>query len=640
MGLSWKCLLFLPKKTQPCQHILTLKGENVVVHEHEADTSPDFQLDYQGQLNQVLYNGQELPKDANGNWSLSLNNGTSVTVTPDGHVHVDAENTSVWDQKTVDNFTTQLQYNVRDENGNVSSNAAVTVKEIPDVYIQLNGQPSLDISAAEGNNVIVGDFGGQTNVSATSPPLFMNYIIDISGSIDTTEFAQIKAAFISAIDALRDSGYPGDMNVHLTPFASVAKAADPAVQARFDKSYDVSTPQGYNDLMDLFNSLFRDDSSGYRHYFSCLLPGFGGLTNYEAAFNMARAWFDAVNPDDSAGKNINIFISDGMPTANSRDAADEFPTSIYGTPGYDDSGNYCYKGGLEYGGVGAPGTLVIESALQRAYDAFVKMNNGHDIDNYAVAVGAVADLKTADGTDIDDTTIMSLFDTTPDPDKTIPDVPAGTIVGDTFFRSPDASGFPKFTAGGVTLPATPSGTAESIADFGGLGGALASITQQVTAEYLSAYDSAIVAGSGDDIVYGDAVTAQWMLSDSSINADFRTWANANLDAGDAQNIVLSYLAFANHHDQFQNIVNAALSQEDMYREFAKLVSNDEMRQYISDHADQFGGSSAIHNTGESADDLILGGAGNDRIYGQQGNDTLIERFPRRRRPAGRLFQGA
>ncbi|MDR1777169.1 MAG: hypothetical protein LBR31_05000, partial [Desulfovibrio sp.] len=28
---------------------------------------------------------------------------------------------------------------------------------------------------------------------------------------------------------------------------------------------------------------------------------------------MATKWFDTVNPDDSAGKNINVFLSDGYP---------------------------------------------------------------------------------------------------------------------------------------------------------------------------------------------------------------------------------------------------------------------------------------------------------------------------------------
>jgi Ca2+-binding RTX toxin-like protein len=493
----------------------------------------------------------------------------------------------------VDNFTTQLQYNVRDENGNVSSNAAVTVKEIPDVYIQLNGQPSLDISAAEGNNVIVGDFGGHTNLSATSPPLFMNYIIDVSGSISTTELAQEKAAFISAVTALRDSAYQG-VNVHLTAFSTVAISSNAALKSKLDLSYDVSTDEGYNNLVALINELCTPE--GVKSF-----QVSHNTTNYEAAFNMAKKWFDAVNPDDSAGKNINVFISDGVPNVYSTNVTNEFPTSFSGLSQSSNGAN----------------AIVTDTSLQRAYDAFVKMNNGHDIDNYAVAVGVV-DLKAAGGADIDDTTIMSLFDTTPDPDKTIPDVPAGTIVGDTFSTTSGS-----FAGSGVRLPAAPSGTADSVS-LANLSTLLSDMAHQIIQEeILSVYNSTIVAGSGDDIVYGDAVTAQWMLSDSSINADFRNWAYANLATADAQNIVLSYLAFANHYDQFQNIVNAGLSQEDMHREFAKLVSNDEMRQYISDHADQFGGNSAFHNTGESADDLILGGAGNDRIYGQQGNDTLI-----------------
>ncbi len=131
-----------------------------------------------------------------------------------------------------------------------------------------------------------------------------------------------------------------------------------------------------------------------------------------------------------------------------------------------------------------------------------------------------------------------------------------------------------------------TGGAQIITDASQLAAALDAGTTDLNPEATGS--DALTGGAGDDILFGDALNADYLLA---------YLPDTTLTSGDSLAIVKAYLAATLGHE----------------------ASNDELRTYIADHQDALSGGS-----GESrgAADVLHGGDGNDTLFGQGGNDTL------------------
>lgn len=117
--------------------------------------------------------------------------------------------------------------------------------------------------------------------------------------------------------------------------------------------------------------------------------------------------------------------------------------------------------------------------------------------------------------------------------------------------------------------------------------------------YATVGNDVIHGGDGDDIIFGDAMTAYFMLEGSWTGADgtMYTWDDVprTLVAGDSYGIIKAYMDSAKPG-----------------------WSTDDMRHFIENNAERLGQS----EPGRGGNDLIHGGDGNDIIFGQSGNDII------------------
>lgn len=254
-----------------------------------------------------------------------------------------------------------------------------------------------------------------------------------------------------------------------------------------------------------------------------------GGTNYEAAFDQAVDWFSK-QPDDGY-ENLTFFISDGNPTQY-----------------YND-----YNGNLAGVGI-AP----IAETLQQSLDAFAPLSAISHV--FAISVGQDS------GSDY-----LRFFDNT-----------QGGGIEEVVLI--DAHGVAQTLSGPVGETNTP----QQVIDF-----AKAVYDNLTTPRPVAVGDDILVAGAGNDIVFGDV-----------INTDHLPWGldgnppkPADLPDGSG---LLALQAFL----QLKNGAPPTTAQ---------------LYDYLKSHHASFN----VEGDTRGGDDLLDGGTGNDILYGQGGNDIVI-----------------
>lgn len=254
-----------------------------------------------------------------------------------------------------------------------------------------------------------------------------------------------------------------------------------------------------------------------------------GGTNYEAAFNEAVHWFGKQPQNDY--ENLTLFISDGNPTQYFN----------------------AYNGNLA-----GTGTVTSAETLQQSLDAFAPLS----------AISHVFGIGVGQGADHD---YLRFFDNTQ----------GGGIEEVVLF---DADGVAQTVSGPVGETNTP----QQVIDF-----AKALYDNLATPKPVEVGDDTLVAGAGNDIIFGDV-----------INTDHLPWGldgnpSKPTDLPDGSGL-LALQAFL----QLKNGTPATDAQ---------------LYDYLKSHHASFN----VEGDTRGGDDLLNGGAGNDILYGQGGDDILI-----------------
>ena len=527
-------------------------------------------------------------KDADGDALTVTSTGTfntsygTITVNADGtySYEVNLNNTDVQalyngtssdpSHKLTDSFT----YQIADGYGGTHE-ATINIDLTPN-QLRTPEKGSNEVTGGPGNDVILGDAIGQTDISDITYKAYnVSIILDNSRSF-ADDFEGAKRAVGALVELLEEMGESEYTHINLS-FISFSDSS----KLEFGIN-GLDTKAELQAFMDMLENV-----------------GLGGATNYEHAFMQSSNWFSqqpkTVTDEfggqgkDVAYSDVVYFITDGDPTkcvqkewSPAKDAGDSnYPavTVADWVPGEElvvSNGDYHTR-------IAADGTL--------GY----KYGNG----NTWTDVKSVFELSHQTGVNM--TTV-------------------GTASQEAFDRY--------FEQNGIEVNGI--GVGEQVGNidaYDNTGGAAVveigpNLEEDLKKELIdngsikweeeATQASVIRGGSGFSLIFGDAITADWLLEDNS-------WNHGSLRPGKSLEIVKQYV----------------MQQEGLAENDPKL--NDAVRRFIEDNAFKLGlseesrGSNDIIHASErgsvifaqGGDDTVFGGAGNDLIIGGAGDDSLL-----------------
>ncbi len=241
------------------------------------------------------------------NGSVSLNANGQVIFTPTSGFYGDAS----------------FSYTVSDGNGG-SDTATVTIKvNRPDGIVQVGGGGNQDngdnsIPGSDGDDVLLGDVGGVQQ--SINPGMNYNIVLlaDVSTSMNATRMSLLEGALKSFVptllshvlgaDGIAGTADDAQINIALIPFgnnagAAVTNSAGVPLNASIISlnSSNISQLIGTNQAIDNLST-----RSGTQY------------TNYEAGFKEAVDWLQSMQNAgynaDSNFENLTFFMTDGVPT--------------------------------------------------------------------------------------------------------------------------------------------------------------------------------------------------------------------------------------------------------------------------------------------------------------------------------------
>ncbi|WP_409438340.1 Ig-like domain-containing protein [Vibrio sp. BS-M-Sm-2] len=181
--------------------------------------------------------------------------------------------------------------------------------------------PSSDMNAAntiigfDGDDVLLGDSGGVVDNSVAPTNYNIALVVDTSGSMDdalnsNSNQSKLDAVKASLIAMLADiASHPGIINLALIGFEASA-----SIQIDLQNLEESDLDQTVNPAI---NTLTAD-----------------GATNYESAFDSAKDWFED-DDQPSSYENLTFFLTDGKPTVSNNSSSggsttefDEFADSV------------------------------------------------------------------------------------------------------------------------------------------------------------------------------------------------------------------------------------------------------------------------------------------------------------------------
>ena len=652
----------------------------------KADYDPD------GYITKVTIEGKEFTVAYDG--SAYTFDPTTETVTLDDGVLSVVNNQLVFTPDNASFDAVTFDYTITD-NGGLTGSATVTIgidqfkMGTPggDDYTQASSSSNVHLVGGMGNDILVGDPGGASlqEGSTSARNLNVAIIVDRSSSMAESGMASARAAVKTVFqellkyDQLNDdasiaftivgfgsnavrvpegtalsqvsnvyklnSGIELNVNTAITEQQFFSTTGEPLtgrpssgnyyrVDANGDLRYGSGTNPSivntntYNitdDVVTLSNDLINWINTG-------LVYGSSEYTNYEAALDSARNWFDGDSVIPGA-VNLTFFVSDGVPT---RSYVDQFRTGnnaasyvYFNVPQnyeYGDVVIYASNGTiLSINGVstGASGT----AAYRINASGVFQTSSGGSVSNVTGIIYAEngSQLATQSGTNIyrnasntnnsDDVTRAESLEALHDLQKlfaTMGISPDDVIIKTLFIGTNNSAGH-QFLS-------------QFDSDYTGPGwlGVNASTTSTLTAELLKLFTETMEAinkttaagpdlvygGGGNDLLFGDALNADFML-----DHDWQTahgWtpspeAISILLAGGSLDIIKAYLA-----DTKPGYTNA-----DLYN-------------FVYAHHEELGKSDTVlidpedpDSATRGGDDVLVGGTGDDIIYGQGGNDLIF-----------------
>lgn len=454
-----------------------------------------------------------------------------------------------------------------------------------------------EVTGGHGNDVIVGDaIGAGTESANTHIAYNIAIVVDNSQSMITGKYmASVQKALTELVELLCTQGDDQYTHINLS-FISFGSTSN--------KLYDVQnlTSSDLTNLLDAIASISTH----------------AGGTNYESAFRLAGLWFSEQDvTGDFEGKtvtyeNMMYFLTDGVPTeaiADSwkyieRDPNDKsiiifeapeidltnwtlgMPERIVGNPGeaqskLDGQGILWTK---------APGdtdwtersSIFKQSqpadytpAENAAKEVFKELEDNYNVSSHGVGIN----LPYQDQKDT-----LNKFDNTGD--------------SAAFFD--------------ITDPDWEEKLAKELGEYG-----------QIGWQHEDSKNTAIDAGGGYNIVFGDALTADWIFNEPNRDGT-GTWDGKNYD-GKALVAKQSFAIIKAYVMHINNITNPD-----------DETLDDLMRRYIEANIFKFGQSETDRGNndtitgsdggniifGQKGDDEITGGVSNDLLVGGAGNDTL------------------
>ncbi|PRM96835.1 vWA domain-containing protein, partial [Aliarcobacter cryaerophilus] len=240
----------------------------------------------------------------------------------------------------------------------VDTTGAQTGVYVGDIETEKNTND--EITGTKGNDVIVGDEGGTSKKIVDGQNYNIAIIVDKSNSMKASSgtgsmnrMELLKASLNNLADTL--ANHDGVINLSIIGFGT---NADTAIV--------------FNNLTSSDLTALKNSINGLNGYNSDWDSQVGG-TNYEAAFNATKAWFDGLSSsNDASYENMTYFLTDGEPTQ-------------YGTGQ----------------GIGNAYDSTADSKGQIAYNNLV---NTHDVKVYAIGIGndvSVNTLNKYDNTEIE-----------------------------------------------------------------------------------------------------------------------------------------------------------------------------------------------------------------------------------------------
>ena len=464
----------------------------------------------------------------------------SITINADGSYSYNLDNSNAA-VKAMDgaSLTDTFNYRISDGHGGY---ATTTLK------VNINdGKYSVDaknddtaISGGSGSDVLVGDAGGTSTsvVHGVSP---VNY--DVCIILDT-------------------SGSMGD-TISGTTRLALAKSALTNLLTGFKDHTGIVNVNliGFSDTVSINLEALEASKKSDGSYLDTIINtlasanAYGG-TNYEAAFKAAVDWFSGKAGDNNT--KLAYFLSDGVPTART------------------DSGSvdYGYWSGYDYNPYA--GQQMSRAEFTEALAQYQKLVDAH-VQVNAIGIGSGIDAA-----------VLKYFDNTP--------VAGGVVASTTtnFYGSLYENRF-SYTgnAGAVSI----------INNAAQLTAALnAGTPDELLVNLQAVGKDSVTGGDGNDIVFGDAVTANWLLDDTS-------WTSAGRSAlhpGDSLDIVREY------------VLGTTLKGTTLKGSALESAISEAIAHELTEHSMKYG----LSETARGGDDTLSGGNGDDILFGQGGADKL------------------
>lgn len=560
----------------------------------------------------------------------------------------------------------ECTFSVKDRDGDVTSeNVDITVTAKPGLFIGTNDGEEL--AGGLGNDVIISDLGGTDFITTGVTKINLAVVVDVSGSMQSMseDVSKALSALCGQVkDYLESDGDPTvnlaliGMGGHATvsfnageitqenPYATLTGSEGNELSLRMPESsggtwyyslegellsgapnpgwlssvkyYEVTatgvTHVTRTDVFFQISDSFTkspigylletktDLSDGLINAIDSLRPQAGQGTNYEAGLGAANKWFDDLGNEVEGAVNQTFFITDGEPTFHyvdrfvvregQKDISLDVPENYtFGELVYwDQQGNISdtlSKNGyrLNSNGVlqsinnGGNSSTVkskayIEYPLGKGEFVEVSTNGnvlagkGSDTSNWDISEG-IQEINSLDGRGV-----------------TVRAIGLGKITHDDL-KLFDSNGKPLLVPDANKLPDLLEEFWQQVED----------IAKPIGADTVNG-------GDGDDIIFGDALNADFLLTDEY---DVTQWNNGTtpFKNGDSLAIVKAYLAYEYEVD-IDGITNAMVMD------------------FVLEHHDKLGMSDSvtIDDAARGGNDILYGGAGDDTIYGQGGDDVI------------------
>ena len=516
-----------------------------------------------------------------GTFTIAGKYGT-LTVNADGtySYQLDADNADVvelfasgnrQDEKLTDSF----DYSIVDAGGK-SGSASLNIDITPDKFF--SGSSGSDIIlGGSGDDAVTGDPGGSTYTppSIEYPSYNVAVVMDISTSMRGDRIEQARASLVKLFDEMADHAAldGADVNASLTVFN------------RASSTHEVgSLTEGRVPGFVLDGSMFVADSAETPAYFS----ESGTLLDSAPS---SSAYY-TLQSDAEGNLTVIRYSKSGTPTdVTSKVTTAELPTSVWELIDEKASIN---ESGTNY-----------QAALTSASDWLKEQDADPTCKDYNDLVLFVTDGEPYGYTNSKGSYVSSQSEGAKKGEAAYDALLAAnegvTVKAIGLQLSDDAQDYlNKYDT---------SHKAEDISDASELGEVLSNAFN----EFAGHLDASVVSGDeirggeGDDVLFGDALNADFMLGDAW-KSEHSDWTpSEGLVAGGGLSIIEDYLAMTLHNG------NKA------------QVTNDELRSFISENASSFGQDDTVLDEDgkpRGADDSLFGDAGDDLIFGQGGNDFI------------------